>query len=55
MEKQALIDLANSVYEENFWANQYWAILKQYAAIKRVYSEELSYSPAFYNEVRIAL
>ncbi len=55
MEKQALIDLANSVYEEIFWANQYWAILKQYAAIKRVYSEELSYSPAFYNVVRIAL
>ena len=55
MEKQELADLANSVYEETFWANQYWAILKQYDAVWDAYSHELSYSPAFHSVTRLAL
>ena len=48
MEKENLIDLANSFWEESILANSYYEIIKQYRNNYNKYLEEMRYSSAFY-------
>lgn len=49
MNKEKLTHLASNLYEQAFWANSYWNLIKQIHEKLGDYYEEINVSPCFYN------
>ena len=55
LNRDEVVHLATSLYEEAFWANSYWNLLQQIHNQVGTYYEEINVSPCFYNLVHNAL
>ena len=49
MEKEDIISLAKSLYQEAFESNCYYSMLEQYQSALKSYGDTIEYFPAFYN------
>lgn len=53
--KTQILDYSYGIYEEAFRANSYYLLTQQYRNISEKYSDEMDYSPSFYNVTYNAL